>query len=150
MKKILSLLVVLFCAVGMVSAQTIDKQAWKEAKKTAKDLEKTGWILKSPGDLAMCLYAFDATVKEGNCAPIVEEATSSLIQVAEDKAKTYAMEAAVKQIFPDAADVVVDFDSCLRHSITLLRFERGGHTTCRVYYLLDKKAAARCKAVVND
>lgn len=137
MKKIISLLVTLLCAVSVVSAQTYDKDTWKSAKKTAKVLEKEGWVLKDVGDIAMHLYAFQDAVNQGKYLSVVEEATSSMIHVAEDMALANAVEAAVKQ---SSGHDVDDIDKYMRHSFTLLKFGHDGNTTCRVYYLLDKKS----------
>ena len=159
MKKIFSLLVVLFCATSLVSAQMNDKQVWKEAKKTAKIMEKQGWILKSPGSLEMVLYSYMDSMNGGKYCSVVNEATAPMISIAENQAMIYAMESAVQQtvaivaesgrqqLSPNARYSVDNLNYALRHSFTILKHEQGGHTTCRVYFLLDKEAAKRCNVV---
>lgn len=159
MKKIISLLVTLLCAVSVVSAQTYDKDTWKSAKKEAKMLEKQGWTLTNPGDLAQYIYAYLELERSPKYSQVVGHATTSMVTLAEDQANLDALqkvndflvaEAIVHGRFkatPDAKYMVEGLDRCMRYSFTIIRFENGGYTACRVYYLLDEEAAAKCEIV---
>lgn len=159
MKKIVSLLVIVFCAIGLASAQTVNMAAWKEAKKEAKMLEKQGWTLTNPGDLAQYMYAHLELERSPKYFSVMGDATTSMVTLAEDQAKVDALQQANDILVakakangslkatPGAKYMVDGLDRCMRYSFTIIRFENGGYTACRVYYLLDEEAAAKCEIV---
>lgn len=177
MKKLLVLAMGLIIAISGVIAQpkNTDKEIWKQAKRTAKELTKEGWKIDDSKPLDVCLYEHNKKRRDSNDEQLISNVIGQTNVKTLNQAKRWAMINASTEYATSAIQMVkgritseisagiedvssVDnfyagYESCvvkeiqgeLKLSFSLYREKKDGKIDCRIYYLINEDSASKAR-----
>lgn len=177
MKKLLVLAMGLIIAISGALAQpkTSDKDLWKQAKRTAKELTKEGWKIDDSKPLDVCLYEHNKKRRDSNDQQLISNVIGQTNVKTLNQAQRWAIVNAATRYATEARMMVVgrvinevgagledvgspdDFYSAyesrvatelqgeLKPSISLYRENKEGKLEYKIFYLVNEDAASKAR-----